>query len=84
MLVKVGDSDAVYSRGEIGRSVVVYEEVYTKLSECHNRVRQSERDKTCHEVCEMESFSVEKCVFIDENTISMSTIRCCYDFHQIV
>ena len=60
MLVKVGDADVVYSRDKISRPVVVHEEVYTKLSECHNRVGHHGRDKTWHEVYEMESFPVER------------------------
>ena len=84
MLVKVGDSDVVYSRDKISRPVVVYEEVYTKLSECHNRVGHHGRNKTWHEVCEMEYFSVEKCIFLGENTIFVGTKRCCHDFHQVV
>ena len=34
--------------------------------------------------CEMKSFSVEKRIFLGENTIFVGTIRCCYDFHQVV
>ena len=80
MLVKFGDPDAVYSRDKISRPVMVYE-VYTKLSEFYNRVSHCGRGKTRHEVRREESFSLEKCIFLDENAIFMDTIQCCYDFH---
>ena len=63
MLVKVGDSDVLYSRDKISRSFVIYEAVYTKLSECHNRVGRHGRDKTWHEVCEMNFFLRGKLYF---------------------
>jgi hypothetical protein len=84
MLVKVGELDVVYSRDKISRPVVVYEEVYTKLNECHNRVGHHGRDKTWHEVYEMKSFSEEKCIFLGESAIFVGAIRCCYDIHQVV
>ena len=46
MLDEVGDSHVVYSRDEISRPIVVYEEVHTKLSEFHNRVGHHGHDKT--------------------------------------
>lgn len=49
-LVKIGETQVVYSSGKVSRPVVTYEEVYTKLSECHNRVGHHGRDKTWEEV----------------------------------
>ena len=34
--------------------------------------------------CEMESFSVEKCIFLGENTIFVGTIPCCNNFHHVI
>jgi hypothetical protein len=50
MLVKIGERHVVYSSGEDSRPVVTYEELYTKLNECHNRVGHHGRDKTWKEV----------------------------------
>ena len=74
MLVKVGDLHVVYSNHKISRPVVVYEEVYDKLSECHSRVGHHGRDKTWHEVCEMKSISLEKFFLVGESTIFVDTI----------
>jgi hypothetical protein len=53
ILVKNGDANVVYNRGKINLPVVTYEELYTKLYECHNRVGHHGRDKTWKEVCNM-------------------------------
>ncbi|CAF4134512.1 unnamed protein product, partial [Rotaria magnacalcarata] len=45
-LLKIGDSNIVYNRGNVSRPLVTYEEIFTKLSECHNRAGHHERDKT--------------------------------------
>ena len=50
MLVKIGEVPVVYSSGKVSRPVVTYEELYTKLNECHNRVGHHGRDKTWEEV----------------------------------
>ncbi|CAF3273316.1 unnamed protein product [Rotaria socialis] len=49
-LVKIGDSNVVYSRGKVSRPVMIYEELYTKLHESHSRVGHHGRDKTWEEV----------------------------------
>ncbi|CAF5223535.1 unnamed protein product, partial [Rotaria magnacalcarata] len=38
-LVKNGDLHVVYNKGKVSCPVVTYEELYTKLYECHNRVK---------------------------------------------
>ncbi|CAF2059662.1 unnamed protein product [Rotaria magnacalcarata] len=38
-LVKNGDLYIVYNKGKVSCPVVTYEELYTKLYECHNRVK---------------------------------------------
>jgi hypothetical protein len=50
ILVKIGETHVVYSSGKVSRPLVTYEELYTKLSECHNRVGHHGRDKTWEEV----------------------------------
>ncbi|CAF1268580.1 unnamed protein product [Rotaria magnacalcarata] len=50
MLIKVGDLNVVYSTDKISRPVEVYEELYTKLDACHNRVGHHGRDKAWHEI----------------------------------
>jgi hypothetical protein len=50
ILVKNGNVNVVYSNDEMSRPVVTYEELYTKLSECHNRVGHHGGDKTWEEV----------------------------------
>ncbi|CAF1267189.1 unnamed protein product [Rotaria sordida] len=50
MLVKIGEIHVVYSNGKVSRPVVTYEELYTKLNECHKRVGHHGRDKTWEEV----------------------------------
>ena len=52
-LVKNGHLNVVYSSDKVSRPVVTYEELYTKLYECHNRVGHHGRDKTWKEVCNM-------------------------------
>ncbi|CAF5226916.1 unnamed protein product, partial [Rotaria magnacalcarata] len=49
-LVKNGDLHVVYNKGKVSCPVVTYEELYTKLYECHNRVGHPGRDKTWKEV----------------------------------
>ncbi|CAM4825935.1 unnamed protein product [Rotaria magnacalcarata] len=49
-LVKNGDLHVVYNKGKVSCPVVTYEELYTKLYECHNRVSHPGRDKTWKEV----------------------------------
>ncbi|CAF0954901.1 unnamed protein product [Rotaria magnacalcarata] len=49
-LVKNGDLYIVYNKGKVSCPVVTYEELYTKLYECHNRVSHPGRDKTWKEV----------------------------------
>ena len=49
-LVKIGETRIVHSSGKVSRPVVTYEEVYTKLNECHNRVGHHGRDKTWEEI----------------------------------
>ncbi|CAF2044692.1 unnamed protein product [Rotaria magnacalcarata] len=49
-LVKNGDIYVVYNKGNVSCPVVTYEEIYTKLYECHNRVGHHGRDKTWKEV----------------------------------
>jgi hypothetical protein len=53
MLVKIGETHVVYSSEKVSRPVVTYEELYTKLSECHNRVGHHGRDNTWVEVCKL-------------------------------
>ena len=53
MLIKVGDLNVVYNKRKVSRPVVVYEELYMKLNECHNRVGHHGRDKTWYEVCKI-------------------------------
>ena len=49
-LMKIGNVNVVYNKGKESRPVVVYEELYTKLTECHLRVGHHGRDKTWNEV----------------------------------
>lgn len=56
ILVKSGDVYVVYNNDEVSRPVATYEELYTKLYECHNRVGHHGRDKTWKEVCNMSFF----------------------------
>ena len=50
-LVKNGHVNVVYSNdNKVSRPVVTYEELYTKLCECHNRAGHRGRDKTWKEV----------------------------------
>ena len=49
-LVQIGEKHVVYSNGKVSHPVVTYEELYTKLHECHNRVGHHGRDKTWEEV----------------------------------
>jgi hypothetical protein len=53
ILVKNDDDNVnvVYSNDKVSRPVVTYEELYTKLCECHNRVGHHGRDTTWKEVC---------------------------------
>ena len=51
ILVKNGNVSVVYSNDKVSRPVVTYEELYTKLCECHNRACHRGRDKTWKEVC---------------------------------
>ncbi|CAM2727381.1 unnamed protein product [Rotaria socialis] len=50
ILVKNSDVNVVYSSGKVSCPVVTYEEIYTKLYECHNHVGHRGRDKTWKEV----------------------------------
>ncbi|CAF3876051.1 unnamed protein product, partial [Rotaria sp. Silwood1] len=54
MLVQNGETHVVYSTGKVSRPVVTYEELYTKLNECHTRVGHHGRDKTWEEVCTLQ------------------------------
>jgi hypothetical protein len=49
-LMKIGNVNGVYNKGKDSRPVVVYEELCTKLTECHLRVGHHGRDKTWNEV----------------------------------
>lgn len=51
ILVQNGNTKVVYSSGKVNLPVVTYEELYTKLYECHNRVGHHGRDKTWKVVC---------------------------------
>jgi len=53
VLVKIGEVHVVYSSGKKSRPVVTYEELYTKLNECHSRVGHRGRDRTWKEVCKL-------------------------------
>ncbi|CAF2953549.1 unnamed protein product [Rotaria sp. Silwood2] len=50
ILVKIGETHVVHTTGKVSRPVVTYEELYTKLNECHTRVGHHGRDKTWEEV----------------------------------
>ena len=52
VLVKIGNVHVVYNNGKDSRPVVTYEDLYTKLDECHKRVGHHGRDKTWSEVRE--------------------------------
>jgi hypothetical protein len=43
--MKIGNIDIVYNNGKESRPVVIYEELCTKLSECHVRVQHHGREQ---------------------------------------
>ncbi|CAF0963106.1 unnamed protein product [Didymodactylos carnosus] len=54
-LLKIGDVDAVYGI-KSNHLVVVHEQLYTKIKECHERVGHHGRDKTWSEMQEQYSY----------------------------
>ena len=49
-LIKIGDQNVVYDI-KSNHPIVTYENLYTKIKECHERVGHHGRDKTWQEVC---------------------------------
>jgi hypothetical protein len=53
VLVEIGNATVVYNKGKDSHPVVIYEELYSKLNQCHQRVGHHGRDKTWNEVWRM-------------------------------
>jgi hypothetical protein len=55
-LVKIGDQNVVYEI-KSNLSVVTFDNLYTKIKECHERVGHHGRDKTWIEVCSVKIYN---------------------------
>ncbi len=55
-LIKIGDQNVVYDI-KSNHPIVTYENLYTKIKECHERVGHHGRDKTWVVVCNTNSYN---------------------------